>query len=178
MIHNAPPLGRLSEKIGRGARLAGVLTLLLATSAFANGPEAVVEDFFGAYRAADVDKMTAIYAEDVRFFDVSQRHEVNGREAMRENLARLAAIHKQMDVEIKRRAVTGGLVTVEIVYSGTLDCAALGRPDREDLAYSLPAVLLFDVADGKIQSQTDYLDFRTFTETFAAIQAPVSTDTK
>lgn len=172
MIHYAQPSGRITEKIVRGALLAGALTMLLATGAAANGAATVVEDFLGAYRAADVEKMTAIYAEDVRFVDVSQRHELTGREAMRESLGKLAAIHKEMDVEIKRRAVTGGLVTVEVVYSGTLDCAALGRPDHEDLEYSLPAVLLFEVADGQIQSQTDYLDFRTFTESFASIQAP------
>ena len=147
------------------------LGLLIAGSASA-GPVRVVEDFLAAYRAADVDKMISIYAEDVRFVDVSQRHERTGRDAMRESLGTLAAIHKELDVEVKRTAATGGLVTVEVVYTGTIDCAALGRPDKEDIVYAQPAVLLFEVKDGHIQSQTDYLDFRTFTETFGGLQPP------
>lgn len=164
------------SRIVRGLLAAGVLSLFCATGAWANGPEQVVSDFLSAYRAADVEKMIDIYAPGVRFTDVNQRHELNGRAAMRESLGRLAAIHKSMDVEIKRQAVTGDLVTVEVVYSGTLDCAALGQPDREDLEYSLPAVLLFEVADGHIASQTDYLDYRTFTESFAALQPPPTDD--
>lgn len=157
---------------GRCAAGAVVLLFALASTAAAAGPANVVDDFLSAYRAGDVERMAAIYAEDVRFTDVSQRHEVSGRSAMRESLGNLSAIHKRMDVEVKRRAVSGGLVTVEVVYSGTLDSAALGQP--EDLEYSLPAVLLFEVEDGHIRSQTDYLDFRTFSESFAGLQAPAS----
>lgn len=166
----------MHHKITRSVLTACLLSLVLATGAAANGPAQLVDDFLSAYRAGDVDKMTAIYAPDVRFSDISQRHELTGREAMRESLGQLTAIHKQLDVEVKRRAVTGDLVTVEVVYTGTLDCAALGLPDREDLEYSLPAVLLFEVANGHIASQTDYLDYRTFTESFAGLQPPPSTD--
>ncbi len=165
-----------SKTITLGLLAAVALSLFLATGAEANGPAGVVDDFLSAYRAADVEKMTAIYTPDVRFVDVSQRHERTGRDAMRESLSQLTAIHKKMDIEVKRRAVTGDLVIVEVVYSGTLDCDALGRPDLEDVEYSLPAVLLFEVLDGHISSQTDYLDFRTFTENFAALQPPAPTE--
>ncbi|MEM7356589.1 MAG: nuclear transport factor 2 family protein [Acidobacteriota bacterium] len=160
------------RNLSRGTLAALVLTLVVGSPALAAGPAKVVDNFLAAYNAGDVEKMTAIYADDVRFTDVSQRHEVTGRDGMRENLRNLTAIHKQMDVDVKRRAVSGDLVTVEVVYSGTLDCAALGRPDKEDLTYSLPAVLLFEVDKDHIRSQTDYLDFRTFSETFGALQAP------
>ena len=175
MDHHQNPSRSSSRMIARGVCAAILLSLVLTTGAADDGPAGVVEDFLSAYRVADVEKMTAIYAPGVRFVDVNQRHELTGREAMRESLSRLAAIHKEIDVEIKRQAVTGDLVTVEVVYSGTLDGAVLGRPDDEDLEYALPAVLLFEVADGHIESQTDYLDYRTFTESFAALQPPAST---
>ncbi len=149
-----------------------LMTVGLAVPAAASPPAEVIETFLNAYRDADVDGMLASYAADATFTDVSQRHEVNGRPELQEMLTRLVGMHKEMDVEIKRRATTGNLVTVEVVYSGTLDCAALGLPDREDLSYSLPAVLLFEVDGNHIRTQTDYLDFRTFTETFASLQQP------
>lgn len=176
MTHQPFPPRASLPKVARGLLVAGLLSLAFATSAATNGSARVVADFLNAYRAADVEKMVAIYAPGVRFKDVSQRHELTGREAMRESLGRLATIHKAMDVEVQRQAVTGDLVTLEVVYTGTLDCAALGRPDKDDLEYSLPAVLLFEVANGHIESQTDYLDYRTFTETFAAFQPPPATD--
>ena len=119
MSHPTP--STRTPTILRRALLASSLCLLAAGSTAA-GPVHVVEDFLSAYRAADVEKMISIYTEDVRFTDVSQRHEVTGRDGMRESLGRLATIHKQMDVEVKRMAASGGLVTVEVVYSGTLDC--------------------------------------------------------
>lgn len=169
--HIDPPIIRHGQRIRR-ILVAALLICLTATAAAAAGPAQVIDDFLAAYRAGDVDKMTAIYAEDVRFVDVSQRHELTGREAMRDSLGNLRTIHKEMGVEVKRRAVSGSLVTVEVVYTGTLDSDALGQPEEEDLVYSLPAVLLFEVENGRIASQTDYLDFRTFSEKFAAFMPP------
>ncbi len=162
--------------------LLAALALLLLTASLAaartrdgqpaSDSAAVVDRFFDAYRSANLEGMLSIYAEDAEFKDVSQRHEVTGRDSLRQQLAPLVTLHKEMDVEIQRQAVTGGLVTVEVIYTGTLDRAALGL--EEDLEYSLPAVLLFEVAGGQIQSQTDYLDFRTFTESFGFLQQPAS----
>ena len=135
-------------------------------------PSAVIDRYLDAYAAADTTSLGALYAEDTVFVDVSQRHEVEGREAMTAQLQQLFAIHKSVGVEEVRRAADGSLITIEVVYTGTLDCAAMGRPDHPDVTYRLPAVLLFDVEGGRIQKQTDYLDFRTFTESFGALMPP------
>ena len=164
--------------------LAVLASLILTTSLTAagrsrdgsgtRGPTEVIDGFFDAYRAGDVESMLSIYAEDAKFTDVNQRHELTGHTALHGMLGQLTAIHKEMDVTVKRQAATGELVTVEVVYTGTLDSSAIGRPDGPDLEYSLPAVLLFEVEGDHIQSQTDYLDFRTFTESLGFLMSPAA----
>ena len=87
-------------------------------------------------------------------------------------LTRLTSIHVDMQIEEKRRVVSGDRVVLEIDYKGTLDCAKLGRPDHENVSYSLPAVIVLEMKNGRIQEQTDYIDFRTFTETFSFLKPP------
>lgn len=148
----------------------------LAGLAVFSGSSGEVDRFLSAYyevyRSGTAEELAAFYADDVVFHDVSQRHHVEGKAAFTESLAGLKNIHLEMSVEEKRRVVSGDTVAVEILYKGTLDCAKLGRPDHENLVYSLPAVLLFEVSEGKIRKQTDYIDFRTFSETFGKLQGP------
>lgn len=134
-------------------------------------PDDVVDRYLAVYSSADMEALLDLYTADATFIDVSQRHEVRGRQELQQQFQQLAGMHKGMKVEEKRRATSDGLVTVEVVYSGTLDCATLGFPDHEDLHYELPAVLLFEIEDGRIRHQTDYLDFRTLFELQQTMQA-------
>ncbi len=143
---------------------------LVASSEPANGVDRFLSDYYDAYHAGTAEELAAFYTDDVVFDDISQRHHVEGRASFTDALRGLKNIHVEMSVEEKRRMVSGDSVVVEILYKGTLDCAKLGRPDHENLSYVLPAVLLFDFSNGKIRRQTDYIDYRTFTETFAKLQ--------
>lgn len=149
-----------------------ILASSLAFPSFADDVELFLSAYYAAYRSGSAEELASFYAEDVVFDDVSQRHHVEGKAAFTESLAHLKNIHIEMSVEEKRRVASGGTVSIEILYKGTLDCAKLGRPDHENLTYALPAVLLFEISQGKIRKQTDYIDFRTFTETFAKLKAP------
>ncbi len=143
---------------------------LAASSETGKQVDRFVSDYYEAYRIGTAEELAAFYTDDVVFDDISQRHHVEGKAPFTEALASLKNIHVEMSVEEKRRMVSGDTVVVEILYKGTLDCAKLGRPDHENLSYALPAVLLFEVSNGRIRRQTDYIDYRTFTETFAKLQ--------
>jgi steroid delta-isomerase-like uncharacterized protein len=146
------------------------LASVVVSSERASGVDRFLSDYYEIYRMGTAEELAAFYADDVVFDDISQRHHFEGRAALTEALAGLKNIHVEMEVEEKRRMISGDSVVVEILYKGTLDCAKLGRPDHENLSYALPAVLLFEVSNGKIRRQTDYIDYRTFTETFAKLQ--------
>lgn len=143
---------------------------LVASSHPANDVDRFLSDYYEVYRSGTAEELAALYADDVVFDDVSQRHHFEGRASLTEALKGLKNIHVEMSVEEKRRVVSGDSVVVEVLYRGTLDCAKLGRPDHENLSYSLPAVLLFELSNGRVRRQTDYIDYRTISETFAKLQ--------
>ena len=150
--------------------LALVLLLgLVGVSTASDEPGLAVDKFQDAYRAADLPALLEIYADQAVFEDVNQRHHFEGTDQLQEFLGRLVGAHLHMDIEEKRRIVTGNTAVVEIDYVGTLDCSVLGLPD-ESLPYRMPAVQIFEVEAGRIVRQTDYIDYRTFTELQAEVQ--------
>ena len=147
------------------------LASLVAPSSSTSDVDQLLSAYYETYRTGTAEELANFYTDDVVFDDINQRHHVEGRALFTEALAGLKNIHVEMSVVEKRRVVSGDTAVVEVLYKGTLDCAKLGRPDHENLPYELPAVLLFEVSDGKIRKQTDYIDYRTFTETFAKLQS-------
>ncbi len=146
------------------------LASLVAASSSTGDVDLFLPAYYETYRTGTAEELAAFYTDDVVFDDINQRHHIEGRALFTEALAGLKNIHVEMSVEEKRRIVSGDTVVIEILYKGTLDCAKLGRPDHQNLSYDLPAVLIFEVSNGKIRKQTDYIDYRTFTETFAKLQ--------
>lgn len=148
--------------------------LLTVSPAVAADRDNAVDRYLSAYSSGDMNRVVALYTDDMSFVDVSQRHKAEGREEMKKQLDHLRGMHKTMKVEEKRRATSGRLVSVEVVYSGTLDCAALGLPGHEDVSYEIPAVLLFELEGERIRRQTDYLDYRTILELRESLKPPAA----
>jgi len=131
-------------------------------------PGAAVDQFFGAYRAASLEDMLASYAPNAIFEDVNQRHYFEGTEQLAQLLGHLVAMHHKMDVKEKRRVVDGNTVVVEYDYVGTLNGAVLGqivgKDGCPDLEYALPTTSWYEIEDGKIVHQRDFVDWATFLE--------------
>lgn len=178
-MNPCPPGSTSGSPVGTGLR---VLVTAVAVVGLALAPQAegarkssadrAVDAYMTAYRSAKPEAMIAVYDDDATFVDVSQRHEVHGKADLTEMVHRLVGLHASMNVEEKQRAIRGDLAIVEVVYTGTIDTAALGRGDLPPVEYVLPAVLIFETSGGRIRKQTDYLDFRTYTESFGHLQAP------
>lgn len=149
-----------------------VLTSVIALSALfpvqAESPAAVVESFLKAYADRDLDKMIQIYSPEAVFVDVAQRHEVKGQEELRAYLGQVLGVHSEAGVEIHRRVSSGNLVAVDFAYTGTLSGAALrqltGKDTCQDVTYKLPVTSWFEIADGRIVRQTDFVDMATLQE--------------
>ncbi len=167
------------SRLGTGLRVLAIAVAALglalaprADGARASSADRAVDAYLAAYRSAEPEAMIAVYDKNATFVDVSQRHEIQGKDGLTEMVHRLVGLHASMNVEEKVRATRGDVAIVEVVYTGTLDTEAIGRSDLPPVVYELPAVLIFETAGGRILKQTDYLDFRTFTESFGHLQAP------
>jgi steroid delta-isomerase-like uncharacterized protein len=128
----------------------------------------VIDRFFDAYRSADLDRMLAMYDPEAVFIDVAQRHRYEGTDELAVFLRNLIGIHLSMDVDVKRRVVSGDQVVVEYAYTGSLSGEALqaatGKDSCHDTEYAIPVTSWFEIRDGRIASQTDFIDLATLAE--------------
>ena len=127
-------------------------------------PDQVISRWTEAYNAKDAETLTRLYNKNAVFIDVSRKHEARGIEQVSAMLAQLCQLHTAMKVTEKKRIVAGNKAVLEVEYSGTLPAAVVGK--TEDCRYNLSAVLLFDLENGKIVKQTDYLDYAAYLEQF------------
>ena len=131
-------------------------------------PGDVVSRFQAAYRAGAVDAMLEIYAADAVFDDVNQRHHFEGTEQLRALLTRIVAMHHRIDLRETRRVVQGNLVVVDYEYAGFLNGAilgqAVGKQGCPDLEYTLPTTSWYEIRDGRIVHQKDFIDMATLLE--------------
>lgn len=157
-----------------------LIALLAAVPAVAGStdPGAVVDRYFDAYRAMDLERMLGSFADDAEFVDVAQRHKYQGADGLRQLLGGLLAIHTEMDVEIQRRVSAGNLVAVDYLYRGTLSGEALraatGKETCRDTTYSIPVTSWFEIEDGRIRRQTDFIDLATLGEVRAEASGATS----
>ena len=154
----------------RTAALAVVIAITLSPSTIlaSGNPGAVIDRLFAAYRAGSVEQMLASYTPDAVFEDVNQRHHFEGTEQLAQLLGGIAAVHHQMGLKEKRRVISGDTVVVEYEYVGTLNGGALGQSVGKqgcpDLEYVLPTTSWYEVKNGKITRQRDFIDWATFLE--------------
>ena len=146
-----------------------VALLLLPSLVIAGAsPGDAVDRLFDAYRQADVEGMLVSYTADAVFEDVNQRHHFAGSEQIAQLLGGLVAVHHDMGLVEKRRIVSGDTVVVEYDYTGKLNGAALGQSVGKegcpDLDYVLPTTSWYQVKDGKIAKQRDFIDWATYLE--------------
>jgi ketosteroid isomerase-like protein len=125
-----------------------------------------VDDLQDAYRNGSVEGMLQIYTADAIFEDINQRHRFAGTAQLRAMLGGLVGMHLAMDLVETRRVVDGDTVVVEYEYRGQLDGAAMGaamgKEACPDLEYVLPATSWYEVREGKIVHQKDFIDWATF----------------
>ena len=168
-----------NRKFGWGAAILAAMVLLGPVSV-AGDPGKVVDRFFGAYGDRSLEGMLASYSADAVFEDVNQRHHFEGTEQITQLLAGLVALHHEMDVKEKRRVVHGNTVVVEYDYVGTLNGAALGQAVGKegcpDLEYELPTTSWYEVKNGKIVHQRDFIDLATYMELREQLLAAASGD--
>lgn len=145
-----------------------LILVIMATAALTvaapadNDPGAVVDRYFEAYRSMDPGRLAALYAPDAVLIDVLQKHRTAGREAIRQNVAQLAALHTKLGAREEQRVVSGNNVAVKFVYTGTVSGEALrqltGKTTCRDTDYEIAATAWFEISDGQVVRQTDFID--------------------
>lgn len=107
-----------------------------------NLPEAVIQRQLDAYNARDLEALLATYADDARQFQFPDTLLASGKAAIRERLAARLA-EPDLYALLRQRVVMGNIV---------IDHEEVTRTFPEG-AGTVEVVAIYDVKDGKIQSQ-------------------------
>ena len=121
---------------------------------------ALVERYFEAFNAGDVEAMLACLAEDVHH-DVNQGARRTGRVAFRAFCEHMARCYRERlsDIVVMVSA-DGARAAAEFVVEGTYLATDAGLPEASGQTYRLPAGTFFAVADGRIARVSTYYNLR------------------
>ena len=106
----------------------------------------VVNGFVEAWERNDPAEIITYFADDCVWYDGVPSEPHRGRDAIMAMLQRYSRHITDVRIEVVNQAVTGNVVFQERVDSGLRD----GKP------FSVQAVCVFEVQDGKIVSNRDY----------------------
>jgi steroid delta-isomerase-like uncharacterized protein len=116
----------------------------------------IIETYFNAFNAGDVDGMVACLDEDVA-------HHVNegniriGKQAFAEFCAHMSACYKETLTEmVIFMSDDGTRAAAEYIVNGTYLATDSGLPEAHGQTYRLPAGSFFSLSDGKISRVVTY----------------------
>src|SRR3954447_23055526 len=107
---------------------------------------AVVEAFVKAWERNDPDEIIALFDDDAVWYDSVPSEPYRGRDTILAMLQRYARNISDVSIEVLHQAVNDDLVFQERVDTGLRN----GKP------FSVQAVCVFKVRDGKIVENRDY----------------------
>jgi steroid delta-isomerase-like uncharacterized protein len=120
---------------------------------------AIVEQFFDAYRAVDVERLVSLFADDAIFEDPTFRQRHQGRAAIRKTANDMHATFRDVVIEVHSMVISGDAVATEETVSGVV---AHGDGSRRHI--KVRSASFFRVRDGRIERLTQYSDAQTFNE--------------
>ena len=122
-------------------------------------PQSVVEQFYSAYRARDVEALANLMAPDVQFEDPTFRLREHGRDAIRNLAVTLRTQYTDVTVDVHSMLVSGDSVATETTTAGVLK-----RKNGTTHRIKVRGASFFRVRNGLIEKWTDYFDFQTYSE--------------
>jgi steroid delta-isomerase-like uncharacterized protein len=122
----------------------------------ANETRALIERYYAAFNAADVDGMLACLSQDV-VHDINQGGREIGKDKFRWFMGLMERHYRE---ELSDIAIMvdegGGRAAAEFTVRGTYLATAEGLPEANGQTYSLPAGTFFEVDDGLISRVSTY----------------------
>lgn len=116
----------------------------------------VIQRYFDAFNAGDVDGMLACLADDVAHH-VNEGQVRRGKEAFAEFCAHMNRCYAEKLTDMVIFAKPDGTrAAAEYIVNGTYLATDEGLPEAQGQTYRLPAGSFFDVAEGRIARVTTY----------------------
>lgn len=117
---------------------------------------AVVESYYAAFNARDMETFFSLVTDDV-VHDINQGEREIGKAAFRAFMERMNGSYSERLVELVVMSHSEGTrAAAEFVVLGTYLKGDAGLPPARGQTYRLPAGAFFEVRDGKVARITNY----------------------
>jgi steroid delta-isomerase-like uncharacterized protein len=122
----------------------------------------MLEDYFTAWNAHDVEGILSYFTDDCLYEDVSLNRIVRGKTELRALLESVFADIAGFKMEIKSVFSAGRWGASEWSMSGRFVHSSLPLPAATGKSFLVRGATIFELSDRKISRNTDYLDLTAF----------------
>lgn len=128
----------------------------------------VIERYFAAFNAGDIDEMLACLSDDVAHH-VNEGQIRRGKDLFKAFCDHMSQTYREELTDmVIFSAANGTRAAAEYTVNGTYLVTDEGLPEAKGQTYKLPAGSFFDVQDGKITRVTTYYNLADWTAQVSA----------
>ena len=128
----------------------------------------VIERYFAAFNAGDIDEMLACLSDDVAHH-VNEGQIRRGKDLFKAFCDHMSRTYREELTDmVIFSAANGNRAAAEYTVNGTYLVTDEGLPEAKGQTYKLPAGSFFDVQDGKITRVTTYYNLADWTAQVSA----------
>jgi steroid delta-isomerase-like uncharacterized protein len=122
----------------------------------------MLEDYFTAWNSQDVERLMSFFTDDCLYEDVSLKRIVRGKAELRALLESVFADIADFQMDIKSVFSTGRWGASEWTMSGRFVHSSDPLLTATGKSFLIRGATVFEMSDGKISRNTDYLDLTAF----------------
>lgn len=121
-----------------------------------NAARALIENYYAAFNAGDMDRFLALLADDV-VHDINQGGRETGKAAFRAFMARMNRNYREQLVDlVVMTDADGARAAAEFTVLGEYLVTDEGLPPAHGQKYRLPAGAFFEIRAGKVARISNY----------------------
>lgn len=122
--------------------------------------KALIEKYYGAFNAGDMDTFLELLTDDV-VHDINQGERQTGKQAFRAFMDKMNTNYKEQLVDmVIMTSEDGTRAAAEFVVLGEYLKTDEGLPPAKGQKYHLPAGAFFEIRDGKVARITNYYNLQ------------------
>ncbi|MEA2531280.1 MAG: hypothetical protein QOG89_2924 [Thermomicrobiales bacterium] len=133
---------------------------------------AALEEWIAGWQTLDPGRIAAIYAEDGVHEVVATGEVIEGRSAIRDNIAALMTAIPDATLGVNRAFATGDAGAIDWTFTGHYTSQLPGFPPPAGQALTFRAVILFELASGQIVRSTEFYDLYGLLVQIGAVPMP------